>query len=107
MPFSDLDKSDQANLATEDQKVRGILTGLMQLVKQTDFTIWEEWSNQNVTPILGKLKPDDVLPNSTDLAGAQDLAVSDLDAVRTLAKQLYSMANENLALIVKAIGINA
>ena len=107
MAFTELTIQQQQMLGAEDKKVRAILRQFMQLVQAVDFLTWEEWSNQNITPILALLKSDDVLPNTTDLAGAQDLQVTDLDAVRSLAKQLFATAQDQLPLIVKAIGINA
>lgn len=107
MAFADLPEIDQQHFAIEDKKVRTILRQFMQLVKDVDFLIWQEWSDATIGPLLGKLAPEDVLPNSTSLAGALDMTVADVQAVRALAKQLYSLAEENRALIVKAIGINA
>ena len=107
MAFTDLTVEERALLVIEDRKIRGILTGLMRLVRDTDFIVWEEWSNQNIAPLLGKLDSKEVLPNSTQLAGAQDLTTADVDAVRSIAKQLFSLAQDNLPLIVKAIGVNA
>lgn len=107
MAFKDLTKQEQDLLAVEDKKVRTILRQFMQLVKETDFLTWEEWSNATIGPLLGKLASDDVLPNTTSLAGALDMSVANVEAVRNLSKQLYSLAEENRALIVKAIGINA
>lgn len=107
MGFKDLPEEDQQHFAIEDKKVRTILRQFMQLVKETDFLTWEEWSNATIGPLLGKLSSEDVLPNTTSLAGALDMTVADVLAVRALAKQLYSLAEENRALIVKAIGINA
>lgn len=107
MAYKDLTKEEQNLLAAEDKKVRTILRSFMQLVKDTDFLTWEAWSEQTISPLLGKLGSDEVLPNTTSLAGAQNMTVADVESVRSLAKQLYSLGADNLALIVKAIGINA
>lgn len=107
MAFKDLSEQEQSLFAVEDRKVRTILRQFMQLVRDTDFLTWEEWSNATIGPLLAKLGSKDVLPNSTTLAGAVDMTTEDVEAVRSLAKQLYSLAEQNRALIVKAIGLNA
>ncbi len=105
MTIKDLDPKDQEFLAVEDRKVRTILRQFMELVKDTDFVTWETWSSQTINPLLGKLGADEVIPNSTHYQGSQDLTVADLDAVRTIAKQMYAIAQDNLPLIARAIGL--
>lgn len=107
MAYKDLTKAEQDLLASEDKKIRNILRQFMQLVRDVDFLVWEQWSEQTISPLLGKLGGEELLPNTTTLAGARDMTVADVDAVRSIAKQLYSIGADNLPLIVKAIGINA
>jgi hypothetical protein len=52
------------------------------------------------------LDPSAIIPNSTGLAGAKDLTAAEFVALQTMARQLVDLANLQLPLIVKAIGIN-
>jgi hypothetical protein len=59
-----------------------------------------------VDPLLAELDPAAVIPNSTGLAGAKPMTAAEFLALQAMARGLVTLAEANVAVIVKAIGIN-
>jgi hypothetical protein len=104
--YNDLTDEQKADLALYDTALRGILSSLVATSSKVNAVNLNEWSKANVDPIIDGLDAAEVVPNSTGLGGAKDLTKEDLQALRTLARQLLGMLATNQALLAKTVGVN-
>lgn len=105
--YAELSDDEKAILATEDAYLRGVMSSLMALRRQADADLRTVWAEVNVLPIMEKLDGKEVLPKNTGLAGTSDFTAEERNALRGLLRGISDLAAENIALIVKAIGVNA
>lgn len=106
MKYIDLTAEQKADIARYDTFLRGMISSLFGLYKQAAPAQWEAFAKSSVDEAVKELDPTAIIPNSTGLAGAKDLTAAEFTALQTMARGLVSLANEQLPLIVKAIGIN-
>ena len=103
MAFGDLTQQEQEDLMTADTYIRGVVSSVTQAI---DLEM--QWWQEVIDPIMAQLNNPDVIPNSTNLAGSQDLTKAELQGIKDWVKtSMADMINTNIALVVKAVGINA
>lgn len=113
MAFTDLTQEEQQAIQGADIWLRGIVSTIVQLVKQSDYQFKKEYYTQIVTPALAQLNNNEKLPTKTGLATAQELTVAQTNGMATWVWDFFdniqTLIDEpnTLALIVKAIGINS
>lgn len=103
MAYADLTKDQKEDLAQADNFIRGLLSTIVQSI---DLEM--DWWTTVIDPIMANVNTGEFIPNSSALAGSQDLTKEDLQAIKSwldvdIAKKILS----NKSLVVKAIGINA
>jgi hypothetical protein len=106
MEYDDLTAEQKADIARYDTFLRGMISSLFALYKAAGPSQWEAFAKSSVDVPLATLDATEIIPNSTGLAGSKDLTAAEFTALQTMARGLVALANEQLPLIVKAIGIN-
>ena len=79
----------------------------MHLYKDADVVRWVTFASANCDPQTAAIADTEIIPNSTGLTGAKDLTAAEFKTLQAIGVQLMGIAQTNIALIVKAIGINA
>jgi hypothetical protein len=103
MAYVDLTDQEKSDLHTGEIFIRGMLSTLVQ-----SYDTELDWWDAVVQPILDQLAPGDVVPNSSGLAGAQDLTRAQLEAIKAwMQVDIADKVIANMSLVVEAIGINA
>ena len=106
MNFEKLTAEQQADIERYDTFLRGMISRLFALYKSAGPAQWEAFAKSSVDGPLKSLDPTAIVPNSTGFSGAKDMTAAEFVALQTMARGLVKLADDNLALIVKAIGVN-
>jgi len=106
MEYDDLTTEQKADIQRYDTYLRGVLSSLLGVFKQASPEQWAAFSAMSVDPVLATLDDSAIVPNSTGLAGAKDLTAAEFKQLQVMSRGLVKLAQDNLPLVVKAIGIN-
>jgi len=105
--YASLTDQEKTNLATYDKFLRGVLSSLMTLHKNSDPIIWSQFAIDNIDTVLASLDAGEVIPNSTSLGAAVDLNIEEFQTLQAIIRGLATTAETNIATLVKAVGVNA
>ena len=105
MIYDELTDDQKTDIERYDVFMRGTISSLMHLHRQADPQVWRQWADENIDPWLAGLTGD--VPNHTNLGGATEMSADEFRGLQTILRGLTTIANDNLALIVKAVGVNA
>ena len=105
--YAELTTAEKTDLAIYDKLMRGAVAGLTKLSRTVDTDSMAQFGVDSIDPILAKLDPAEIIPNSTSLAGAKDLTATEYKALQTLLRGILSNKEAHSGLIVKAAGVNA
>lgn len=107
MTYTDLTVEQKADLSRYDLFLRGVFSSLSHLGRDADVEQWNTFATVNVDPVLAKLDPAELIPTTTGLGGAKPLTQAEFLQLQGIALQLRSLLQNERALLVKAIGVNA
>lgn len=101
--YSDLTAAQKETVKQGELFVRGFLRELTR----RDIDLKLQWFTDNAAPILAALDAGAVIPNTSGLAGAQDLTKEQLTALKNWIASISADIETNKSILVKAIGVNA
>ena len=105
--YDSLTPEQKANFGIYDQFMRGVVSSLMKVSKGADAETMNQFAIDQIDQVLGTLDDAEVIPNSTDLGGAQDLTVAEFKTLQAFLRGLVATKDGNRALLVKAAGVNS
>ena len=105
--YADLTPQQKQLIAQAERWCRGAMASLVAFADIADFNLKEQFWRNEVEPLISALDPGEVIPNSSGLAGAQDITKEQLGGAMSWLFGLQDNIDSNLALVVKLIGINA
>ncbi len=107
MAWADLTAEQQQDAQQFDEQLRGLFVSVQKVLRDADFTNLKQFYTGTVAPILGTLGTAEEVPRTSSLAMADDLEVGELQTLVGLVNTLDSGITNNLALVVKAAGVNS
>jgi len=105
--YESLTQAEKDTVALGDKWVRGAMVLLVNFVRDAEFSLNQQHWNDNVAPILATLDVNEVVPQASGHAGASDLTATELEAIETWLGGIAGDMDTNLALVLKAVGVNA
>lgn len=105
MAYVDLTQEEKDSIALVDLHYRGRLSLLVKLMDQ-DSEEMAEYITTVVKPIIALLDNTDIIPNSSNLGGSQDLTVAQWNGVQSFLEDQEAFKTTNISVITKAVGIN-
>jgi len=105
--YASLTDEEKEALAIGDTWLRSSLVVLTKFTKGADFDRQQQFWASNVEPALDKLDAGQLIPRSTGHAGAKPLTKGEIAAIKTWLSKIDTDMGTNLAVVVKAIGVNA
>lgn len=102
MLYSELSDAQKETVRQGDLFIR---RWLRQMAGQ-DLDLKLQWYNDNMAPILALLDAGQVIPDSSNLAGAQDLTKEQVTALKNWIAGISADIETNKSLLVKAIGVD-
>jgi hypothetical protein len=105
--YAELTADQKADIATLDGKLRALLAALAKAALAANPLLLQTFAATRVTPVVAGLGADEVVPNSTNYAGAATLTAAEFTAMQTLVDGLFTTYQGNLVLLQKAAGVNA
>ncbi len=107
MAWVDLTAEQQQDVQQFDEQLRALFVSIQKVMRDADFTNLKQFYTGTVAPILGTLGAAEDVPRTSNLAMADDLQVSELQTLVGLINTLDTGITTNLALVVKAAGVNS
>ena len=107
MAYTDLTTEQKTTLAIQEKFARGAVSSLNAVFKASNADSMEAFRIDQVQPIIDALDDSDIVPNSTDLAGAVDVTVAELKTAIALLQELQTLRADNLALLTKLAGVKS
>lgn len=108
MAYQDLTAQQQEDLQLYHKYLRTTMREILKWLLAIDKDHWDQYVTDTITPILGELLATDVIPDPTDLAGAQEMTKSELVAVKGVLDNIVSELTTARQNLVKAVGpVNA
>lgn len=104
--YESLTQAQKDDIAALDKFLRSLFTALEGVNKQATPDVWNSFASTNVDPVTATIDAGEVIPNSTNYAGAKDLTIEEFKALQALSVQLQVLRGTNIGLIVKAVGVN-
>lgn len=105
--YSELTTAQKTKIAQAEKYIRGAISSLVAFADQADFNLKEAYWNSEIQPILNTLAANEVIPNTSSLAGAADVTRAQLEGAKNWLFGIQSDIDGNLTLVVKLIGINS
>ena len=105
--YDGLTQEEKDLIGESGRWMRGSVSSLVAYADDSDFNMKEQYYIDNVLPILNTLDPGEVVPNSSGLAGSQDITEAQMKAAMTWIFGIQDDIDTNLSLVVKLIGINS
>ena len=105
--YDSLTAEEKETLALGDKWIRGAMVLLVNFVRDAEFGLNRQYWDDDVVPVLATLDPGELIPQATGHAGASDLTPAQLAAIETWLVSIEDDMDTNLALVVKAVGVNA
>jgi len=105
--YDSLTPEEKETVALGDKWVRGAMVLLVNFVRDAEFSLNQQHWTDEVAPILATLDINEVVPQASGHAGASDLTATELGAIETWLGSIASDMDTNLALVLKAVGVNA
>ncbi len=103
--YDSLTPEQKSHLATLDTFARSFVSSIVQAANAGNASGVHQFSVDTVDPILSTLDATEVIPNSTNLQGAQDLTVTEFTALRDILRGLLTTQQTNVSLLTKAAGV--
>jgi hypothetical protein len=100
-----LTDDQKQDLAAYDRYLRGVMSSLAGIARQADIAAWNQFAQTNVDPWLAGLEGE--IPTDSGLGQAKALSAAEFRQLQALARQLAALLEENRALLVKTVGVNA
>ncbi|HEY1188542.1 MAG TPA: hypothetical protein VGE74_12895 [Gemmata sp.] len=107
MTFAELTDAQKADIASLDGKLRALFAALAKAASAANPLVLQAFAATRVTPVIASLAPGELIPNSTNFAGAAPLTAAEFNAMQTLSDQLNALYAGNLVLLSKMVGVNA
>ena len=105
--YNDLTNEEKQNIGRYDTFMRGVTSSLMNLHKNSDPSVWNQFAMDNVDSVVASLNSGEIIPNNTGLGGAKDLTKEEFLTLQGIIRTLSTTADDNIGLIVKSVGVNA
>lgn len=102
-----LSEQGQGNVLLYDKFMRGMFSQLSGMMMRSNAAAMNAFATANVDDVIASLNDGVKIPNSTGLAGAQPLTKVEFQALQTILRSLAQTASDNVAMMTKAVGINA
>lgn len=108
MAFQDLTAQQQEDLQLYHKYLRSSMREVLKWLLAIDKDHWDQYVTDVISPILVELLADDIIPDPTDLAGAQEMSKSELVALKGTLDNIVSELTTARQNLVKAVGpVNA
>lgn len=104
--YDSLTAQEKEDFSEYDKFMRGVASSLTRLARTADPSTWNQFAVDYIDTALAALDDNEVIPNSTNLAGARDLTVSEWRILQGLLRTLTGTQTTHKALLVKAAGVN-
>lgn len=104
--YANLTQGQKDALALGDAWLRGALVSLIGFTKQADFDLKLQYWTDNIDAALAALDAGQVIPQSTNHAGASGLTKAEYQAIKNWLASINSDMTSNLSVAVKAVGVN-
>jgi len=105
--YDSLTPEEKETVALGDKWVRGAMVLLVNFVRDAQFSLNQQHWDDEVAPILATLDVNEVVPQASGHAGASDLTAAELSAIEVWLGSIAADMDTNLALVLKAVGVNA
>ena len=105
--YDSLTQEEKDKIAQAERWMRGCISSLVAYADVADFNLKEQYWLNEVKPIVDTLDVDEIIPNSSGLAGAVDITEAEMPQAMNWLFGIQDDIDTNLALVVKLVGINS
>ena len=105
--YDSLTQAEKDTVALGDMWIRGALVLLVNFVRDAEFGLNQQHWDDEVAPILATLDAPETIPQASGHAGASDLTAAEMNAIEVWIGSIETDMDTNLALVLKAVGVNA
>lgn len=107
MTWTELSDQQRADILEYDRYMRGVCAELARVAAKANPALMLQFYGDRVAAPAASLADAEVVPQTTDLAGALPLTAAETRAAHTLLWDLNVLLQSKMSLLVKLVGVNS